>query len=75
MSDNLRIERRTAGKSPRLACSLGESSLTPVDYVAFANLAADDFGVELSPEDRANHGTVGELVGGWRIGPAILCVH
>ena len=62
VDDNLEIEGRTAGEPLHADYSLRESGVASVDFVAFAKIVADEFGVEFSPEDCAKYNTVGELI-------------
>lgn len=62
VDDNLEIEGRTAGEPLHMDYSLRESGVSSVDFVAFAKLVADEFGVTFSTEDCAKYNTVGELV-------------
>ena len=62
VDDNLEIEGRTAGDPLHVDYSLRESGISSVDFVAFARLVADEFGVSFSPEDCAKYSTVGELI-------------
>ena len=62
VDDNLEIEGRSAGDPLHADYSLRESGISSVDFVAFAKLVADEFGVSFSPEDCARYNTVGELI-------------
>ena len=62
VDDNLEIEGRTAGDPLHMDYSLRESGVSSVDFVAFAKIVADEFGVEFSPEDCAKYNNVGELI-------------
>ena len=62
VDDNLEIEGRTAGEPLHMDYSLRESGVSSVDFVAFAKIVADEFGVTFSPEDCAKYSNVGELV-------------
>ena len=62
VDDNLEIEGRTAGEPLHMDHSLRESGVSSVDFVAFAKIVADEFGVEFNPEDCAKYNTVGELL-------------
>lgn len=62
VDDNLEIEGREAGTPLHSDYSLRDSGVSSVDFVAFAKLVADEFGVTFSPEDCAKYNTVGELV-------------
>ena len=63
VDDNLEIDGRSAGEPLHLDCSLRESGVSSVDFVAFAKIVADEFGLGFSPEDCAKFTTVGELIG------------
>lgn len=62
VDDNLEIEGRTAGEPLHMNYSLRESGVSSVDFVAFAKIVADEFGVEFNAEDCAKYNTVGELI-------------
>ena len=62
VDDNLEIEGRTAGEPLHMDYSLRESGVSSVDFVAFAKIVADEFGVTFNPEDCAKYNTVGELI-------------
>ena len=62
VDDNLDIEGRTAGEPLQMDYSLRESGVSSVDFVAFAKIVADEFGVTFNPEDCAKYNTVGELI-------------
>ena len=62
VDDNLEIEGRSAGDPLHVDYSLRESGISSVDFVAFAKIVADEFGVSFSPEDCAKYSTVGELI-------------
>ena len=62
VDDNLEIEGRTAGEPLHMDYSLRESGVSSVDFVAFAKIVADEFGVTFNPEDCAKYSTVGELI-------------
>ncbi len=62
VDDNLDIEGRTAGEPLHMDYSLRESGVSSVDFVAFAKIVADEFGVTFNPEDCAKYNTVGELI-------------
>ena len=62
VDDNLEIGGRTAGEPLHMDYSLRESGVSSVDFVAFAKIVADEFGVTFNPEDCAKYNTVGELI-------------
>ncbi|MDE2938394.1 MAG: acyl carrier protein [Chloroflexota bacterium] len=62
VDDNLDIEGRAAGEPLHMDYSLRESGVSSVDFVAFAKIVADEFGVTFNPEDCAKYNTVGELI-------------
>ncbi len=62
VDDNLEIGSRTAGQPLHMEYSLRESGVSSVDFVAFAKIVADEFGVSFNPEDCAKYNTVGELL-------------
>ena len=62
VDDNLEIQGRTAGEPLHMDYSLRESGVSSVDFVAFAKIVADEFGITFSPDDCANYSTVGELI-------------
>ena len=62
VDDNLEIEGRSAGDPLHVDYSLRESGISSVDFVAFAKILSDEFGVSFSPEDCAKYSTVGELI-------------
>ena len=62
VDDNLEIEGRSAGDPLHSDYSLREAGISSVDFIAFAKIVADDFGVAFSPEDCAKYNTVGELI-------------
>ena len=62
VDDNLEIEGRTAGEPLHMDYSLRESGVSSVDFVAFAKIVADEFGITFNPEDCAKYSTVGELI-------------
>ena len=64
VDDNLEIEGRAAGTPLHTDLSLRESGVSSVDFMAFAKLVADEFGVSFTPEDCAKYSTVGELIAG-----------
>ena len=62
VDENLEIEGRTAGSPLDLNSSVRDSGVSSVDFVAFAKLVADEFGVSFTPEDCAKYNTLGELI-------------
>lgn len=62
VDDNLEMEGRSAGEPLHLDSSLRDSGISSVDFVAFAKVVADEFGVTFSTEDCAKYNTVGELI-------------
>ena len=62
VDDNLEIAGREAGTPLDPTHSLRDSGVSSVDFVAFARILADEFGVSFSPEDCAKYSNVGELI-------------
>ena len=62
VDDNLEIEGRVAGSPLHSDFSLRDSGISSVDFVAFAKLIADEFGVAFTPEDCAKYNTLSELI-------------
>ncbi len=62
VDDNLEIEGREAGTPLDPGHSLRDSGVSSVDFVAFAKIVADEFGVAFSPDDCAKYNSVGELI-------------
>ena len=64
VDENLEIEGRNAGDPLHMEYSIRDSGISSVDFVAFAKLVADEFGVAFAPEDCAKYNNVGELIAG-----------
>ena len=62
VDDNLEIDGRPAGQPLNLDSSLRDSGVSSVDFVAFARVVAQEFGVDFSVDDCADINSVGELV-------------
>ena len=62
VDENLEIAGREAGTPLDLNHSLRDTGVSSVDFVAFAKILADEFGVSFSPEDCAKYSNVGELI-------------
>ena len=62
VDDNLEIEGRPAGRPLDPNSSLRESGVSSVEFVAFAKLVAEEFGVEFTLEDCAKYKTLGEVM-------------
>ncbi len=62
VDDNLEIDGRTAGQPLDTSASLRDSGVSSVDFVAFAKLVADEFGLEFNVADCADVSSVGDLV-------------
>ena len=62
VDDNLEIEGRNAGDPLHMDYSLRASGISSVDFVAFAKIVADEFGLGFSTEDCDKYSTVGELI-------------
>ena len=62
VDDNLEIDGRPAGQPLNLDSSLRDSGVSSVDFVAFAKVVAQEFGVDFSVDDCAGINSVGELV-------------
>lgn len=62
VDDNLEIEGRSPGDPLHMTFSLRDAGISSVDFVAFAKIVADEFGVTFQPEDCAKYNNVGELI-------------
>lgn len=62
VDENLEIEGRPPGRPLDLDSSLRDSGVSSLDFVAFAKLVAQEFGVDVSMEECASINSVGELI-------------
>ena len=62
VDDNLEIEGRPSGRPLDPNSSVRESGVSSVEFVAFAKIVADEFGVEFTIEDCAKYKTLGDLI-------------
>lgn len=62
VDENLEIEGRPSGRPLDLDSSLRDSGVSSLDFVAFAKLVAQEFGVDVSMEECASINSVGELI-------------